>query len=147
MLWLKLGFLVALVAGVFFLKHGYDEGKRDEGRAEVHKLWDAAVAAQKTREAEAAKAAEALAAEQDAERAKAFALLAGRNHALEVQLSAARVDQSILVGLRDAVRTANAEGSREPAKDTAAAAGPADGLSFVNWFDNVNLSKGVIMFW
>lgn len=129
--------IVAVVAALAIAKHGYDERKRDEGRAEVQAKWDAAIAAQKVRELAAAKEADEFANRLEAKRSADFARLAKRAAALEARLAAVPVGPDLVGELRNTVRAANSTGTGEPAKADTAASGTTDGLAIVQWFDKV----------
>ena len=126
--------LVALVGALAFAKHGYDERRRSEGRAEVTAKWDAAIAAQKVREIAAAKEADEFQMRVEAKREADFKrLLAARTAELQTRLSALSIGPDLTVELRNAVRAANEQGARKPAEDPT----PATGLAVAEWFDQV----------
>jgi len=128
---------LALVVTFGLAKRHYDNSKIAIGEARVQAKWDAAIAAQKAREARAAAEAEDFANRLDAKRQKDFDDLKKRTVAAENELARVRIAASLAASLRDTVRAANGEDARAPAKDSAATAEPPSGLTVAKWFDIV----------
>lgn len=127
--------LVALYLAVVGLKHSYDEGKRDEGRAEVQAKFDAYVTAAMERTSAITLAwdakrieAETAGKVADDERAKRFAESKMRAQALPAAVAAVVVPAAALGVLDDAIRAsdrAETPGSAGAPVENPAAATPA----------------------
>lgn len=129
MIWFKLGFLAIVIAAITFGVHSYNEGLRQDGRDEKQAEWDAAKAAQKEREAKAAKEADDFALRLDAKRTADYAALARRNKALESKLATEQLSGALAGSMRDAIRTSNGQSPGDTPQDSS----PTTGLAVKQW--------------
>lgn len=128
---------VALVAAIAIAKHSYDEGKRDEGRADIQAKWDADSArrmAQVTAQTLAWDAqrqkTDTAVAERDKARQEAANAISQRVANLPQVVRDQRVPAAFVGVLRDSANAANLAGTPgEPDKAPAATAASADAES------------------
>jgi len=130
--------IFALLAFVAVEKHLYDERRRDEGRQEVQTRWDAAMAAQRLREAKAAQEADDFQRRADEKARKDFAVaLAQRTAEVEARLAARPASIDLSRSLSNATRAANGQSTGESAQADPTAATVPDELAVARWYDQV----------
>lgn len=122
--------VIALALFAAGLKHGYDDRRRDEGRAEIQSKWDAdkaerlrAYTAMTTKWITAQTDAEKAIKERDDARAHKFDQAKTRAAELPEHLAAMPVPFESVVVLNDAIRQSSVAGPAGKSED--AAAGPA----------------------
>lgn len=140
--WLKLAALGALVLVLLGLKHAYDEGKRDEGRAEVQAKWDADKAARirafsdmTSKWATEQQRADALQKEKDDARNIAANRARARAAAIPAGDASVRIPASAIRVLNDAVAdsTISPGAAGKPAEGATAATADSDVAALVQW--------------
>ena len=134
--WKPIAAFLAVLAVVIFVgaeKHGYDERRRDEGRAEIQQKWDTAIAAQAAREKAAAQEADDFANRLEAKRNADFDKVAKHSAELEARLAALSIGPDLTRSVRESIRAANGEDAGTVAADTSS----STGLAYDDWSRNL----------